>query len=62
MTDSDHITLETDDIVDELKRDCVVKYNDNLWIVVSVQSVLHLKESGFGKHQHHKTIITLTRG
>ena len=60
--DNNHITLETDDHVDEISRGCVIKYDDQLWLVESVQKEIHLKESEFSKHTDYKYTISLTRG
>lgn len=60
--DRDNIAIETDDEVQELKRGCIVKYDDELWLVESVQCEIHLKESEFSKHTDYKTTIAMTRG
>lgn len=49
MVDRDIITLETNDCVDDITRGTIVKFRDELWIVESVQTELHLKESQFHK-------------
>lgn len=59
--DVNHETLETDDEID-IKRGCIVKYNDELWLVENVQSIPHNKESEFSKKVHYKHIMYLTRG
>lgn len=62
MLDSNHITLETDDDVNDITRGCVVKFDDQLWLVESVQKQIHNKESEFCKHIDYKYTIALTRG
>ena len=60
--DRDHIALETDDEIQDLKQGCIVKYDEALWLVEMVQCEIHLKESEFSKHTDYKTTISLTRG
>lgn len=60
--DTDYITIETDDHVEDLKRDCIVKFDESIWIVDSVQKEIHLKESEFSKYNHYKSIIALRKG
>lgn len=60
--DTNSTVLETDDDADELSRGCLVKYDDELWLVESVQKQPHLKESEFSKHTHYKYTISLVRG
>lgn len=60
--DTNHVTLETDDDVPNIARGCLVKYDDQLWLVESVQKQVHLKESEFCKHTDYKYTISLTRG
>ena len=60
-TDSDHITLESDDHIDDIKRGCVVEFDNKLWLVENVQYSIHNKESEFAKNIDYKYIIALTR-
>lgn len=60
--DTNHVTLETDDDVPNIARGCLVKYDDQLWLVESVQKQIHLKESEFCKHTDYKYTISITRG
>jgi hypothetical protein len=62
MLDSNNITLETDDDIHEMTRGCIVKYDNDLWLVQGVQKSIHLKESEFSKHKHYKYIINITKG
>lgn len=61
LFDSNKVTLSTDDEVLDLKRGCVVKFNDKLWLVESTQRRMHKKESEFSKKISYQTIIALTR-
>lgn len=60
MLDSDKLNLETDDDV-KIKRGDVVRFNDSLWLVETVQGKPHIKESEFNREIHYKTTISLTR-
>ena len=60
--DNHHITLETDDDIDDICRGSIVKFDDELWIAEGVQREEHLKESQFSKHIHWKYYIALKRG
>ena len=60
--DRDNIAIETDDKVNDLKRGCIVKYDNNLWLVESIQAKIHLKKSEFSKHTDYRTTIIMTRG
>lgn len=60
--DRNHITLETDDDIDDLSRGSIVRFDEELWLVESVQRMIHNKESEFCKHIDYKYIIELTRG
>lgn len=62
MLDSNHIVLETDDDVTDIDRGSIVKYDEGLWLVESVQREIHNKESEFSKHTDYKYIISLTKG
>ena len=62
MLDSNHITLETDDDVPDIKRGCIVEYDNQNWLVEAVQREVHNKESEFCKHIDYKYIIALTKG
>lgn len=61
MLDKNTISLETDDIVEDLERGCVVLYNGKPWIVDSVMRELHRKESQFDSEKYYKTIINIRR-
>lgn len=60
--DNNHITLETDDDVNDIDRGHVVEYDGELWIVESVQREIHRKESEFCKHNDYRYFIALTKG
>lgn len=60
--DNNHITLETDDDVIDIDRGCIVKFDEQLWLVEAVQREIHNKESEFCKHIDYKYIISLTKG
>lgn len=60
--DSEHITLETDDDITEIRRGCIVEYNNEIWVVDSNQYNTHLKESEFCKHPDYKYILSLSKG
>ena len=59
--DENHITIETDDDVDFMTRGCIVRYDDEIWIVDNVQSKIHRKESEFDKEKHYKYYINMRR-
>lgn len=59
--DRDEITLETDDDVNFIKRGCIVKYDDELWIVDTNQRQIHRKESEFDKEKHYRYIISMRK-
>ena len=61
-TDSNHVTLESDEEINDISRGCIVKYAEELWLVESVQMQVHWKESEFSKHQDYKYTISLVRG
>lgn len=61
-SDRNNITLETDDDVIDIDRGCIVKFDDQLWLVEAVQREIHNKESEFCKHIDYKYIISLTKG
>lgn len=60
--DSNRVTIETNDHIDDLSRGCLVKYDGELWLVEMVQSIPHLKEMEFAKHSCKTTIISLIKG
>lgn len=60
--DKNRITLETDDEVTDIDRGCIIKFDDQLWLVEAVQREIHNKESEFSKHIDYKYIISLTKG
>ena len=59
--DDSHVTLETDDHIDDIARGSLVRYADELWIVESVQKHLHLKESEFSRKQDYRYTVSITR-
>ena len=61
-TDSNHVTLETDDEVSDIKSGCIVEFDSQLWLVESVQGQIHNKESEFSKHLDYKYFIALKKG
>lgn len=60
--DNKHITIETDDEIQDITRGSLVKYDDELWLVESVQFEEHRKESEFSKHTDYKYYISMVRG
>lgn len=60
MFDKTLTTLWTSDDVEDIKRGCVVQYNGHAWMVDSVVSELHIKETEFG-HNHYDTYISLRK-
>lgn len=61
MVDKNNITLETEDNADNLSRGSIVKYNNELWLVESVQQKPYLKESEFSNREYYKYFIQITR-
>ena len=61
MLDKNSITLETNDCVNDICRGTIVKYQDELWIVESVQAQIHLKESQFRKNCIYTYFINLRK-
>ena len=59
--DENHIALETDDDIHFIRRGCIVRYNEEIWMVENVQSRVHRKESQFDKEKHYKYYINLRR-
>ena len=59
--DRNNIALETDDDVNEIDRGCIVKYNNEIWIVDSVQREIHRKESEFNVELDYKYTINLRK-
>ena len=55
------INLQTDDIVDDLKQGCIVKYRDEYWFVVDIQYEIHKKESQFEKNMPSTKVISLRK-
>ena len=62
MFDGNSITLQCDDDLTELRRSCLVKYNEEIWFVQDVQKVIHRKESQFNREIDYKYIISLRKG
>ena len=60
--DNNYITLETDDDIDDISRGSVVRFDEKLWIVESVQREIHNKESEFCKHIDYKYVLALRKG
>lgn len=60
--DKNMVTIETDDDITDINRGCIIKYDEQLWLVESVQREIHLKESEFSKHTDYKYTIAMTRG
>lgn len=60
--DHSQITIKTEDDVEKLEVDNVVRFKGELWIVVDIQFNVFIKESEFAKYnQHGSTIISLRR-
>lgn len=60
MWDVNSVTLETNDLVDDLVRGCVVLYLNHAWLVNGVQRMIHRQESEFAE-ERYTTYISLTR-
>lgn len=61
MTEQYDILLESTDWLDGLHKDCLVKYNDQLWRVNEVQKKPYKKESAFRNKKTYKWFIGLIR-
>ena len=61
MFDRNMITIETDDIVDKIQKNSIVRCSEELWIVENVQAIPHKKEMQFSKHIHYKYVLSLRR-
>lgn len=60
--DNNFVTLETDDDINDINRGSVVRFDNELWNVESVQREEHLKESQFSNHIHYKYYLSLRKG
>ena len=60
MFDKNMITLQTGDLVADIKRGSVVEYLNHAWLVQSVQFELSRKETEFGEDRYI-TYISITR-
>lgn len=61
MFDRNSITLETDDDIDNIQVNSIVKYNNSVWILENIQAIPHIKEMAFSTRTHYKYILTLRR-
>lgn len=61
LFDKQTVTLMTDDDIEDITQNCVIKYNDQIWLVIDVQIELHMKETQFSKKQHATRFLTLRR-
>lgn len=61
LFDRNSVVLKTDDDVDNIKQNCVIKYNKEIWFVNDVQKHLHIKETAIGNQQHATTYLTIRR-
>lgn len=61
MFDKTMVTLKTDDEVEDITQNCIVKYRNLIWLVNDVQKQLHNKETEFDIKIHATTYLTLRR-
>ena len=61
LVENNTITIETTDIVNDLKHNCLVKFNNEIWFVESVSRVLGTKQNQFQKNFITTTTILLRR-
>lgn len=61
MTEQYDVLLESSDWLDVLCKDCIVKYNGELWRVNEVQKKPYKKESQFRTKKTYKWFIGLVR-
>lgn len=59
--DKDYISLQSDDEIHDICRGCLVDFNEELWLVESVQRDAHHKESEFARKIDYLTTLTLTK-
>ena len=60
--DSDSLTLETDDHIDDISRGSLIRLEGEFWIVDTVQRVAHLKESEYARRADWRTTLAVRRG
>lgn len=61
ILDRNMVTLETDDIVNDLVRGSIVLYLNQVWIVDNTQQEVKIKESEFNSEIRATTYISLRR-
>lgn len=61
LFDSTHLTIETNDKVDELKKGCIVNFRNKFYMVDDVQRVPHEKEMEFNNEEEYTTFISLRK-
>lgn len=62
MFGSNTMTIKTEDDVIDLKRGCIVKAYNEIWLVTNVQQKIHLKESMFNVEPDYTYYISLSKG
>lgn len=60
-SDMNNQRIETTDDVEDIRKGCVVKYLDKLWIVTDVSASKHNHQSFYNKIPEYKYIISLRR-
>lgn len=61
LFDKDTVVLKTDDDIEDITQNCIVKYKNENWFVVDVQAELHIKETEFGEELHATRWLTLRK-
>ena len=61
LFDRNSVVLKTDDDIEDIRQNCVIKYKNLTWFVNDVQMHLHIKETAFGNQEHATTYLTLRR-
>ena len=61
LFDRNTITLETDDDIDNIQLNSIVKYNNVVWILENIQAIPHKKEMAFSTRIHYKYVLTIRR-
>lgn len=61
LYDANTISLQTDDDIEDMKRGCIVKYNNDVWMVESIQKQPHRKESAMCIDIEYRYIISLRK-
>ena len=61
LFDRHGVTLETDDDIEDITVNSIVKYHNQLYIVENIQQELHARESQYSNDYHYRYILTLRR-